>query len=55
MEEATEFIPAFVTAIAAYWRGKGSTQISMPSAGQAGNRRSRLPTGAFIVGNKWTP
>ncbi len=30
MEEATEFIPACVTAIAAYWRGKGSTQISMP-------------------------
>ena len=30
MEEVTEFIPACVTAIAAYWRERGSTQISMP-------------------------
>ncbi len=30
MEEVTEFIPACVTAIAAYWRGYGSKQISMP-------------------------
>jgi uncharacterized protein len=30
MEEATEFVPACVTAIATYWRAKGSTQISMP-------------------------
>jgi len=30
MEEVTEFIPACVTAIAAYWRGQGSKQISMP-------------------------
>jgi hypothetical protein len=30
MEEAAEFIPACVTAIAAYWRGKGPTQISVP-------------------------
>jgi uncharacterized protein len=30
MEEAAEFIPACVTAIAAYWRGKGPKQISMP-------------------------
>jgi uncharacterized protein len=30
MEEVIEFIPACVTAIAAYWRGQGSKQISMP-------------------------
>ena len=30
MEEAGELIPACVTAIAAYWRGKGPKQISMP-------------------------
>ncbi len=30
MEEAAEFIPACVTAIAAYWSGKGPKQISMP-------------------------
>jgi uncharacterized protein len=30
MEEAAEFIPACVTAIAAYWRGKGPKRISMP-------------------------
>jgi len=29
MEKAAEFIPACVTAIAAYWRGKGPKQISM--------------------------
>jgi uncharacterized protein YecA (UPF0149 family) len=29
MEEAAEFIPACVTAIAAYWREKGSKQGSM--------------------------
>jgi uncharacterized protein len=29
-EESAEFIPACVTAIPAYWRAKGSTQISMP-------------------------
>jgi hypothetical protein len=27
MEEAAEFIPACVTAIAAYWRGKGPKQL----------------------------
>jgi uncharacterized protein len=31
MEEATEFVPACVTAIAAHWRAKGSTQISIPA------------------------
>jgi uncharacterized protein len=30
MEEAAEFVPACITAIAEYWRGKGSAQISMP-------------------------
>lgn len=30
MEEATAFVPACTTAIAAYWRAKRSTQISMP-------------------------
>jgi uncharacterized protein len=30
MQEAAEFIPACVTAIAAYWREKGPTQVSMP-------------------------
>ncbi len=30
MEEVTEFIPACVTAIATYWRERGSTHISMP-------------------------
>jgi uncharacterized protein len=30
MEKAAEFIPACVTAVAAYWRGKGPKQISMP-------------------------
>ncbi len=30
MAEATDFIPDCVTAIAKYWRAKGSTQISMP-------------------------
>jgi len=30
MQEAVEFIPACVTAIAAYWRRKGPKQISMP-------------------------
>ena len=30
MQEAAEFVPACVTAIADYWRAKGSTQISMP-------------------------
>jgi len=35
IEEATEFIPTCVIAIAAYWRAKGSRQISMPlTAGQ---------------------
>jgi len=29
-EEVTEFVPACVTAIAKYWRAKGSTQISIP-------------------------
>jgi uncharacterized protein len=33
MEEAAEFVPACVTAIAAYWRGKGPKQISMPLMG----------------------
>jgi uncharacterized protein len=39
MEEATEFVPACVTAIAAYWQAKGSTQISMPLL----HSRSSLP------------
>jgi uncharacterized protein len=30
MEEAAEFVPGCVTAIAAYWREKGPKQISMP-------------------------
>jgi uncharacterized protein len=30
MQEAVEFVPACVTAIAAYWRRKGPKQISMP-------------------------
>lgn len=30
MEEAAEFIPDCVTAIAAYWRAKGPRQVSMP-------------------------
>jgi uncharacterized protein len=30
MEEMTDFVPDCVTAIANYWRAKGSTQISMP-------------------------
>jgi uncharacterized protein len=30
MEEAAEFIPACVIAIAAYWRAKGPRQVSMP-------------------------
>jgi uncharacterized protein len=33
MEEAAEFVPACVTAIAGYWRGKGPKQISMPLMG----------------------
>ena len=33
MKEAAEFIPACVTAIAAYWRGNGPKQISMPLMG----------------------
>jgi uncharacterized protein len=34
MEEAAEFIPACVTGIAAYWRGKGPKQISMALMGR---------------------
>jgi uncharacterized protein YecA (UPF0149 family) len=30
MAEVTDLIPDCVTAIAKYWRAKGSTQISMP-------------------------
>jgi uncharacterized protein len=30
MEEVVGFIPACITAIAAYWRGRGPKQISMP-------------------------
>jgi uncharacterized protein len=30
MQEAVEFVPACVTAIAAYWRRKGPKQISLP-------------------------
>jgi uncharacterized protein len=30
MEEAAEFVPDSVTAIAAYWRAKGPKQVSMP-------------------------
>ena len=30
LAQAADFIPACVTAIAAYWRGKGPKQISMP-------------------------
>ena len=33
MEEMTEFIPECVIAIAAYWRGQGSKQVSMPLTG----------------------
>jgi uncharacterized protein len=33
MEEAAKFVPACVTAIAAYWRGKGPKQISMALMG----------------------
>ena len=33
MEEVAEFIPACVTAIAAYWRGRGPKQISMALMG----------------------
>jgi uncharacterized protein len=33
MKEAAEFIPACVAAIAAYWRGNGPKQISMPLMG----------------------
>ncbi|MCC6890130.1 MAG: UPF0149 family protein [Hyphomicrobiales bacterium] len=40
MEEATGYIPDSVVAIAAYWRGKGPKQISMPlkasAPGQSG-------------------
>ena len=35
MEEATEFIPACVAAIAAYWREKGPKQVSMPFTARA--------------------
>jgi len=41
MEEATEFIPACVAAIAAYWREKGPKQISMPLTARAPSRFSQ--------------
>jgi uncharacterized protein len=43
MEEAAEFIPACVTAIAAYWRGQGSKQISMPLMGGARTSQPEQP------------
>jgi uncharacterized protein len=42
MEKAAELIPARVTAIAAYWRGKGPTQILMPLT--SGSSTKRTPT-----------
>ena len=44
MEEAAEFIPDCVTAIAAYWRGKGPKQISMPLAADPQPQPDRAPT-----------
>ena len=44
MEEVTEFIPECVTAIAAYWRGKGPKQISMPLAADPQPQPDRAPT-----------
>ena len=46
MKEAAEFIPACVTAIAAYWRAKRPRQVSMPlTAGppfQSGQASSKV-------------
>ena len=44
MEEAGELIPACVTAIAAYWRGKGPKQISMPLPSGSSTKPARTPT-----------
>src|SRR5262245_56678963 len=44
MEEAAEFIPACVTAIAAYWWGKGPKQISMPLPSGSSIEPARTPT-----------
>ena len=44
MEEAAEFIPACVTAIAAYWRGKGPKQISMPLPSGSSTKPARTST-----------
>jgi len=44
MEEAAEFIPACVTAIAAYWRGKGPKQISMPLPSGPSTKPARTST-----------
>jgi uncharacterized protein len=44
MEEAAELIPACVTAIAAYWRGKGPKQISMPLPSGPSTKPARTST-----------
>jgi uncharacterized protein len=44
MEEADELIPACVTAIAAYWRGKEPKQISMPLPSGSSTKPARTPT-----------
>jgi uncharacterized protein len=41
MEEAAEFIPTCVAAIAAYWRAQGLKQISMPLTGSAAYQPDR--------------
>jgi uncharacterized protein len=53
MEEVTEFIPACVTAIAAYWRGKGSKKISMPL--MAGPKPSPPRTSTKVGRNEACP
>ena len=44
MEEADELIPACVTTIAAYWRGKEPKQISMPLPSGSSTKPARTPT-----------
>jgi uncharacterized protein len=41
MEEMTEFIPECVIAIAAYWRGQGTKQVSMPLTGTHPSQANR--------------
>ena len=41
LDEATEFIPACVAAIAAYWREKGPKQVSMPLTARAPSQFSQ--------------